>query len=100
MAKDRTAIDTIRGCYYQFDLYALRILESSGEKIVLEGIEDVDVRAATETTAIQCKYYEGTSYDHSVIAKSIRWMLNTCKRPKMSQRPYLRAFCKVRKSHF
>ena len=22
------------------------------------------------------------------------------KRPKMSQRPYLRAFCKVRKSHF
>ena len=72
MAKDRTAIDTIRGCYYQFDLYALRILESSGEKIVLEGIEDVDVRAATETTAIQCKYY-----DHSVIAKSIRWMLNT-----------------------
>ena len=30
MAKDRTAIDTIRGYYYQFDLYALRILESSG----------------------------------------------------------------------
>ena len=75
MAKDRTAIDTIRGYYYQFDLYALRILESSGEKIVLEGIEDVDVRTATETTAIQCKYYEGTSYDHSVIAKPIRWML-------------------------
>ena len=22
------------------------------------------------------------------------------KRPKMSQRPYLRAFCKARKSHF
>ena len=49
MAKDRTAIDTIRGYYYQFDLHALRILESSGEKIVLEGIEDVDVRTATET---------------------------------------------------
>ena len=30
MAKDRTAIDTIRDYYYQFDLYALRILESSG----------------------------------------------------------------------
>lgn len=27
MAKDRTAIDTIRGYYYQFDLYALRILD-------------------------------------------------------------------------
>lgn len=29
MAKDRTAIDTIRSYYYHFDLYALRILESS-----------------------------------------------------------------------
>ena len=75
MATDRTAIDTIRGYYYQFDLYALQILESSGEKIVLEGIEDVDVKTATETTAIQCKYYEGTSYNHSVIAEPIRWML-------------------------
>lgn len=75
MATDRTAIDTIRGYYYQFDLYALQILESSGEEIVLEGIEDVDVKTATETTAIQCKYYEGTSYNHSVIAKAIRWML-------------------------
>lgn len=26
--------------------------------------------------------------------------MQSCKRPKMSQRPYLRAFCKVRKSHF
>ena len=24
----------------------------------------------------------------------------SCKRPKMSQRPYLRAFCKARKFHF
>lgn len=75
MTKDRTAIDTIRGYYYQFDLYALKILESSGEQIILEGIEDVDVKTATETTAIQCKYYEGTGYEHSVIAKPIRWML-------------------------
>ena len=75
MAKDRTAIDTIRGYYYQFDLYALKILESSDEEIILEGIEDVDVKTATETTAIQCKYYEGTGYDHSVIAKPIRLML-------------------------
>lgn len=53
MAHTRTAIDTIRGYYYQFDLYALQILESKGENITLEGIEDVDVNSATETTAIQ-----------------------------------------------
>ena len=28
------------------------------------------------------------------------FMLDSGKRPKMSQRPYLRAFCKARKSHF
>ncbi len=75
MAHTRTAIDTIRGYYYQFDLYAIQILESNGEKITLEGIEDVDVSTATETTAIQCKYYEGTTYNHSVIAEPIRLML-------------------------
>ena len=82
MAHTRTAIDTIRGYYYQFDLYALQILESKGEKITLEGIEDVDVNSATETTAIQCKYYEGTTYNHSVIAEPIRWMLKHFKNHK------------------
>lgn len=56
MATDRTAIDTIRGYYNQFDLYALQILESCGEEIVQEGIEDVDVKTATETTA--CLLFE------------------------------------------
>lgn len=82
MAHTRTAIDTIRGYYYQFDLYALQILESKGENITLEGIEDVDVNSATETTAIQCKYYEGTTYNHSVIAEPIRWMLKHFKNHK------------------
>lgn len=82
MAHIRTAIDTIRGYYYQFDLYALQILESKGENITLEGIEDVDVNSATETTAIQCKYYEGTTYNHSVIAEPIRWMLKHFKNHK------------------
>lgn len=76
MAHTRTAIDTIRGYYYQFDLYALELLESNDEEITLEGIEDVDIKNATETTAIQCKYYEGTTYNHSVIAEPIRLMLN------------------------
>lgn len=57
MTHARTAIDTIRGYYYQFDLYALKLLESDNEEITLEGIEDIDICKATETTAIQCKYY-------------------------------------------
>ena len=92
MAHTRTAIDTIRGYYYQFDLYALQILESKGEKITLEGIEDVDVNSATETTAIQCKYYEGTTYNHSVIAEPIRWML---KHFKITRRTHLNISCMV-----
>ena len=76
MTHVRTAIDTIRGYYYQFDLYALQLLESDNEEITLEGIEDIDICKATETTAIQCKYYEGTTYNHSVIAGPVRLMLN------------------------
>lgn len=76
MTHARTAIDTIRGYYYQFDLYALQLLESDNEEITLEGIEDIDICNATETTAIQCKYYEGTTYNHSVIAEPVRLMLN------------------------
>jgi len=41
----------------------------------VEGIEDVDIKKNGELTAVQCKYYEKTSYNHSVIAKPIRLML-------------------------
>lgn len=77
MAKDRTAIDTIRGYYYQFDFYIDKLLTSSDDDIVvLEGIEDIDIQTATEMTAVQCKYYEGTDFNYSVIAEPIRWMLS------------------------
>ncbi len=74
---DRSAIDTIRGYCYQFDksILTLLSLKNDIDKIEVEGIEDVDVNEANELTAIQCKYYEKTSYNHSVIAKPIRLML-------------------------
>jgi len=75
---DRTAIDTIKGYFYQFDYAIAKLLElgQDTDTIIVEGIEDVDINTATEETAIQCKYYAKTEYNHSVIAKPIRLMLN------------------------
>jgi hypothetical protein len=76
--KDRAATDTIRGYFYQFDLAILKLLqlEDDVHEITVEGIEDVDVKNATEEIAIQCKYHSKTEYNHSAIAKPIRLMLN------------------------
>lgn len=75
---DRTAIDTIKGYFYQFDYAIAKLLEfgNDTDTIIVEGIEDVDINTATEETAIQCKYYAKTEYNHSVIAKPIRLMLD------------------------
>lgn len=75
---DRTAIDTIKGYFYQFDYAIVKLLElpQDTDTIIVEGIEDVDINTATEETAIQCKYYAKTEYNHSVIAKPIRLMLD------------------------
>ena len=74
---DRNAIDTIRGYCYQFDKSILEVLslECDTDSIEVEGIEDVDIEQQGELSAIQCKYYEKTSYNHSAIAKPIRLML-------------------------
>jgi hypothetical protein len=75
---DRTATDTIKGYFYQFDYAIAKLLElkQDTDTIVVEGIEDVDIKTATEATAIQCKYYSKTEYNHSVIARPIRLMLD------------------------
>lgn len=77
MATGRDAIDTITGYYYQFDYSILQILDLKNENdtITIEGIEDVDIIEENGLTAIQCKYYDKTEYNHSVIAKPIRLML-------------------------
>jgi len=78
MSKSRQAIDTIVGYYYQFDYYILQLLSLPNENdiVCIEGIEDVDIYSLDKTTAVQCKYYSKTEYNHSVIAKPIRLMLN------------------------
>jgi hypothetical protein len=73
----RSAVDTIRGYCYQFDKSIVSILSLTDDSatVELEGIEDIDVKIDGEILAIQCKYYEKTEYNHSVISKPIRLML-------------------------
>lgn len=75
---DRSAVSTIRGYFYQFDRSILSILDlaEDQESVSLECIEDIDVKTATDTTAVQCKYYEKTEYNHSVIKPAISFMLS------------------------
>ncbi len=81
---NRQAIDTIKGYFYQFDYTIKQILEQQDidNEITIEGVEDVDIKTANEVTAIQCKYYEKTEYNHSVIAEPIRLMLKDFKERK------------------
>jgi len=78
MTTNRSAVNTIKGYFYQFDYSILRTLglSKNDESVTIEHIEDIDIHSATETTAIQCKYYEKTEYNHSIIAKPIRFMLS------------------------
>lgn len=50
-------------------------MPNAADSVCIEGIEDVDISTADETVAIQCKYYAGTEYNHSIIAKPICLML-------------------------
>ena len=54
MAQDRTAVDTIKGYFYQFDFYILQILESQDnyKEFIIEGIEDVDIETPQGLTAM------------------------------------------------
>ncbi|MCI9038406.1 MAG: hypothetical protein HFJ29_00760 [Clostridia bacterium] len=73
MPQNREAIDTIKGYYYQFDYFILKLLEEKNKDtyIYLEGIEDIDIEDIDSKKAIQCKYYDKTEYQHSVIKKPI-----------------------------
>ena len=81
---NRDATDTIKGYFYQFDHYIMEILKNSNENTLVytEGIEDIDIVNLNKTTAVQCKYYEKTTYNHSVIKESILFMLRHYKENK------------------
>lgn len=74
---DRSAVDTIAGYFYQFDhsILSLMTLVAEVDTVALECIEDIDIHTATDTTAIQCKFYAQTEYNHSVIKPAIMLML-------------------------
>lgn len=74
----RSAVSTIRGYFYQFDFSILSILnlERDEDVVDIECIEDVDIYASDEATAVQCKYYEKSEYNHSVIKPAIVLMLD------------------------
>lgn len=89
---DRSAVNTIRGYFYQFDRTILEILSLSNLKdtVDIECIEDIDKNASDETTAIQCKYYSSTEYNHSLIAKPIRFMLDDFSDRTSNGKPLIR----------
>ncbi|WP_219856436.1 hypothetical protein [Pseudomonas capeferrum] len=86
---DRSAVDTIRGYFYQFDLSILSVLQlaSLDDSVEVECIEDIDIRAATDVTATQCKYYAKTEYNHSVIKDSVKHMVSHFKESLAGTKP-------------
>lgn len=73
---DRSATATIKGYFYQFDQTIVRLLEASNQaSVTVEGIEDIDLDDGVKSAFVQCKYYEGTEYNHSVIKDALIHML-------------------------
>ncbi len=89
---NRSATDTIKGYFYQFDFSIEQLLNLSNneDEITVEGIEDIDIGTSNETTAIQCKYYSKTEYNHSAISKPIRLMLQHFKKLKDNSEPQIK----------
>lgn len=73
---DRSATATIKGYFYQFDQTIVQLLESSKQgSITVEGVEDIDLDDGVDSAFVQCKYYEGTEYNHSVIKEAVIHMM-------------------------
>ncbi|MDT0138947.1 DUF4297 family anti-phage-associated protein [Acidovorax sp. PRC11] len=73
---DRSATATIKGYFYQFDQTIVRLLEATKHgSVTVEGVEDIDLDDGDKSAFVQCKYYEGTEYNHSVIKEAVIHML-------------------------
>lgn len=74
---NRSAHAAIKGYFYQFDYSIVSILNASApqSRIVVEGVEDIDLDDGNYSAIVQCKYYEGTIYNHSVIKDAVIQML-------------------------
>lgn len=86
---DRSAVDTIRGYFYQFDLSILSVLQLPllDDAVEIECTEDIDIRTATDVTATQCKYYAKTEYNHSVIKDAVKHMVSHFKESLAGTKP-------------
>ncbi len=89
---NRSAVDTICGYFYQFDLSILNVLrlKKPEDSIEIECTEDIDIRTATDVTAIQCKYYAKTEYNHSAIKDAVMHMLSHFKEVKVGTKPKMK----------
>lgn len=86
---DRSAVDTIRGYFYQFDMSIRSVLNLANgtDSISIECVEDIDLRTASDVTAVQCKYYAKSEYNHSVIKEAVMYMLSHFKEVKAGTKP-------------
>ena len=77
MPRSREATSTIKGYYFQFDYYILRLLylQDDNASVCVEGIEDVDVIFDDSVETVQCKYYEETKCVPSKVGEAVRPML-------------------------
>lgn len=75
--RNRSANAPIKGYFYQFDHTIVRLLEAptTQSSVVVEGVEDIDFDSGDDSAFVQCKYYEGTEYNHSVIKDAVIQML-------------------------
>jgi len=74
----REAFATIKGYYYQFDTSILKLLElqNDSDSIIVEGIEDIDIKTATDETTVQCKYLSKPRFINSAVREPIILMLD------------------------
>ncbi|OGU22004.1 MAG: hypothetical protein A2580_12745 [Hydrogenophilales bacterium RIFOXYD1_FULL_62_11] len=74
---NRSANATIKGYFYQFDHTIVRLLSAATPQssVVVEGIEDIDLDDGDDSAFLQCKYYEGSKYNHSLIKDAVIQML-------------------------
>lgn len=74
---NRSANATIKGYFYQFDHTIVKILSATSQTALatVEGLEDVDLTDGDESVLTQCKYYEGSAYNHSIIKDAVIYML-------------------------
>lgn len=75
--RSRSAHAAIKGYFYQFDHTIIRLLSATNSEavVIVEGIEDVDLTDGNDEILVQCKYYEGTEYNHSAIKEAIIQMV-------------------------